>query len=115
MASRALGRAEAAQKGLDRRGRQGQSRQGHGAAVSRLWREAERAWDQAAAAEAAWRRAQAALESFTPEGRLNDRAQAEAVVAAALPLLGGVAWAKTLGFTPSSQARFAKSGASVAA
>jgi hypothetical protein len=32
---------------------------------------------------------------FTPEGRRNDRAQAEAVVAAALPHLGGAAWAKT--------------------
>src|SRR4051795_9245692 len=46
-ATRALDRAEAAQKGLERRGRRGQSRRGHGAAVGRLWREAERAWDQA--------------------------------------------------------------------
>src|SRR3954466_16356008 len=36
-AARALERAAAAQKGLDRRGRRGQSRQGHGAATSRLW------------------------------------------------------------------------------
>jgi hypothetical protein len=35
------------------------------------------------------------FELFTPEGRLNDRAQAEAVVAAAVPHLGGAAWAKT--------------------
>src|SRR5512144_2899580 len=39
--------------------------------------------------------AKSAFESFTPEGRLNDRAQAEAVVAAALPHLSGAAWAKT--------------------
>jgi hypothetical protein len=95
VATRFLERAEAAQKGLDRRGRQGRSRQGHGAATSRLWREAERAWDQAAVAEAAWKRARSAFEFFTPEGRRNDRAQAEAVVAAALPHLGGAAWAKT--------------------
>src|SRR6202035_1411302 len=30
-----------------------------------------------------------------PEGRLNDRSQAAAVVAAVLPHLGGPAWAKT--------------------
>jgi hypothetical protein len=94
-ATRALERADAAQKEFDRLGRQGQSRQGHGAPTNRLWRQAERLWDQAAAAETAWKRAKSAFEFFTPEGRLNDRAQAEAVVAAALPDLGGAAWAKT--------------------
>jgi hypothetical protein len=94
-ATRALERADAAQKGFDRLGRQGQSRQGHGAPTNRLWRQAERLWDQAAAAETAWKRAKSAFEFFTPEGRLNDRPQAEAVVAAALPDLGGPAWAKT--------------------
>jgi hypothetical protein len=94
-ASRALERADAAQKGLDRRGRQGQSRQGHGTATHRLWRQAERLWDRATAAETAWKHARSAFEFFTPEGRLNDRAQAEAVVAAALPHLSGAAWAKT--------------------
>ena len=64
-------------------------------ATNRLWRQAERLWDQATAAEAAWKRARSAFEFFTPEGRLNDRAQAEAVVTAALPDLGGAAWAKT--------------------
>src|SRR3954468_21478082 len=53
MATRALERADAAQKGLDRLGRQGQSRQGHGAPLNRLWDQAERTWDQAVAAEAA--------------------------------------------------------------
>jgi hypothetical protein len=94
-ASRALERADAAQKGLDRRGRQGQSRQGHGTATHRLWRQAERLWDRATAAETAWKHARSAFEFFTPEGRLNDRAQAEAVVAAALSHLSGAAWAKT--------------------
>ncbi len=36
-----------------------------------------------------------AFELFTPEGRLNDHAHAEAVVATALPGLNGAAWAKT--------------------
>jgi hypothetical protein len=94
-AVRALERAEVAQKDLDRLGRQGRSRQGHGAPVNRLWRQAEGLWDQAEAAEAAWKRARAAFEFFTPEGRLNDRAQAETVVAGALPHLSGAAWAKT--------------------
>jgi hypothetical protein len=91
----ALERADAAQKEHDRRGRQGQSRQGHGAPLNRLWRQAERLWDQATAAETAWKEAKAAFEIFTPEGRLNDRAAAEAVVAATLPHLRGAAWAKT--------------------
>jgi hypothetical protein len=94
-ATRALERADAAQKDFDRRGRQGQSCQGHGAPLNRLWQQAERLWDQAAAAETAWKQAQSAFAFFTPEGCLNDRAQAEAVVAAALPYLSGAAWAKT--------------------
>jgi hypothetical protein len=94
-AARALEHADAAQKQLDRRGRQGQSRQGHGTALKRLWREAERLWDQATATETAWKQARSALEIFTREGRLNDRTQAEAIVAAALPHLSGVVWAKT--------------------
>jgi hypothetical protein len=95
MATRALERADMAQKALDRLGRQGRSRQGHGSATHRLWRQAERAWDQATAAETAWKQAGAAFEFFTPEGRLNDRAQAEVIVAASLPDLSGAAWAKT--------------------
>jgi hypothetical protein len=95
VAGRALERADAAQQELDRLGRRGQSRQGHGTATNRLWRQAERLWDQAAAAETAWKRAQSGFAFFTPEGRLNDRTQAEAVVAAALPHLSGAAWAKT--------------------
>jgi hypothetical protein len=94
-ATRALECADAAQKEFDRRGRQGQSCQGHGAPLNRLWQQAERLWDQATAAETAWKRAKLAFESFTPCGRLNDRASAEVVVAAALPHLSGAAWAKT--------------------
>ena len=94
-ATRALDRADAAQKGFDHRACQGQSRQGYGAPLNRLWRQAERLWVQAEAAETAWRRAETAFELFTPEGRLNDRAQAEVIVTAVLPHLSGAAWAKT--------------------
>jgi hypothetical protein len=93
-ATRALERADAAQKDFDRRGRQGQSCQGHGAPLSRLWRQAERLWDQATAAETAWKQTGSAFEFFTPDGGLNDRAQAAAVVAAVLPYFSGSAWAK---------------------
>lgn len=93
-ATRALERADAAQKGIDHRARQGQSRQGHGAPLNRMWCQAERIWDQAAAAETAWNRARSAFEFFTPEGRLNDRVASAAVVAATLPHLSGAAWAK---------------------
>jgi hypothetical protein len=95
VATRALDRADAAQKELDRLGRQGQSRQGHGAPTKRLWRQAEWLWDQATAAEAAWKQARSAFEFFTPEGRLNDRWHADTVVSAALPHLAGATWAKT--------------------
>jgi hypothetical protein len=94
-ATRALERADAAQKDFDRRGRQGQSCQGHGAPLNRVWEEAERLWDQATAAETAWKQAKSAFEFFTPDGRLNDRSQAEAVVAATLRHLDGEAWGKT--------------------
>jgi hypothetical protein len=94
-ASRALDRAEATQKQLDRRGRQGRSRTGFATQAHRLWRHAERLWDQALAAETAWKQARSAFEFFTPEGRLNDRPQAEAAISAALPHLGGPTWAKT--------------------
>ena len=69
VATRALERADAAQKEFDRRGRQGQSCQGHGAPLNRLWQQAERLWDQATAAETAWKRARSAFEFFTPCGR----------------------------------------------
>jgi hypothetical protein len=94
VATRALERADAAQKEFARRSRQGQSCQGHGAPLNRLWQQAERLWDQATATEAAWKRAKPAFEFFTPEGRLNDRTSAGMVVAAAWPHLSGAAWAK---------------------
>jgi hypothetical protein len=93
-ATRALGRADAAQMAVDRLGRQGRSRQGHGTEAHRPWRQAERLWDRATAAEAAWDRARSAFEFFPPEGRLDDRAHAQAVVTETLPDLVGVAWAK---------------------
>ena len=68
--------------------------------MNRLWRQAERLWDQAAAAETAWQQAKSAFDFFTPQGRLNDRVAAAAVVASVLPHLGGAAWAKTRRLLP---------------
>ena len=73
-------------EGLDRLGRAGESRTGHATSTSRLWRQAEGLWDQAMAAERAWKLTRSAFEFFTPEGRFNDRQQAQAVVAAACRL-----------------------------
>jgi hypothetical protein len=94
-ATRALEAADVGQRALDRLGRQGTSLTGRVAPRNRLWWRAEQLWDQAAAAETAWKQVRSAFEFFTPEGRLNDRKQAAAVVAAALPHLSGSAWAKT--------------------
>ena len=63
--------------------------------MNRLWRQAERLWDQATAAETAWKQARSAFEFFAPDGRLNDRVRAEAIITAALPDPSGAAWAKT--------------------
>ena len=94
VARRALERADAAQRRLDLRARQGGSLKGHVNPVRRCWRRAEAAWQQAEAAAAAWGRVREVFELFTPQGRLNDRAHAAAMVAAALPDLKGGAWAK---------------------
>ena len=67
-ATRTLERADEAQKERDRRGRQGQSCQGHGAPLNRLWRQAERLWDQATAAEAAWKRRPVGVRVLHPRG-----------------------------------------------
>jgi hypothetical protein len=53
---------------------------------------------QAERQEQAWRQARAAFELVRPDGSLNDRASAAAVIAAALPALAGPRWAKVRGF-----------------
>jgi hypothetical protein len=92
--TRALEKADQAQKALDRQARQGKSRAGTTTAVNRLWHEAEQLLDQWAASEVVWKKIHKALGLFTTTGELNTRAQAEAVIAENLPLLPGPAWAK---------------------
>jgi hypothetical protein len=92
--TRALEAAEKAQKELACRARRGHKRTGQASVASRQWRHAEAVMDRWIAAERAWAQVRQALPLFTPSGQLNTRAQAEAVVAAALPQLAGPEWAK---------------------
>jgi hypothetical protein len=85
-----LGVAESKRQGIDARG---------GARTARA------AWDRALASleltervESAWGRCQAALELFRPDGRLNDRTQAQAEIAAAAVDLSGPDWSKVRNF-----------------
>jgi hypothetical protein len=82
--------ARARQQGLDARGPAGPARA--------AWRTATAALEQVENLDGAWRRARAALELFRTDGRLNDRATAEAEIAAALPGLPGTDWAKVRNF-----------------
>ncbi len=93
-ASRALEQAERAQKDVAVRDRRGQKKSGAASVASRRWQEAEAALDRWSAAETAWKQLRPGLEPFTPDGKLNTRAEAEARVAAALPQLQGPEWAK---------------------
>jgi hypothetical protein len=94
-ASRATEQAAAKQEEAEKLRRQGRRCTSQALAAGRRWRRAEVLLDQAAASERAWQQVCAALEFFTPEGRLNDRRQAEAKIQQALPHLQGSGWAKT--------------------
>src|SRR5205809_600979 len=94
-AQRALTKAEETQRELDRAARQGQSQAGLATTAAQAWRRAERCLDIWTDQERAWQQVQEGLRLFTPLGELNTRAQANAVLAAALPRLTGAEWAKT--------------------
>jgi hypothetical protein len=93
-ATRALRRAEQAQRAYDRVRRQGQRSGGLGRSAHNGWHKAEQAFDRWARQEKAWERLRAALGLFTPEGELNTRARAEAEVQAALAELTGPEWTR---------------------
>ena len=92
--SRLIEKAEEAERRqrqkLQRRG----SRQGVAAAVARAWRAAEQAMDAWSRAEQAWTEVTRGLRLVTPEGELNTRVRAEAVIQTALPALVGPEWSK---------------------
>lgn len=88
--------AERQQHRYERQGRQGRPRR-QGPWLRRFWWAAEQAMDRAGQVERAWQQAEAALALFSPAGALQDRRQAEAAVAAALPQLGGPEWRNVVG------------------
>jgi hypothetical protein len=86
-AQKALTAAEAAQKQLAQCARQGQSQAGIATRASHAWKTAEQAMDTWQQREQLWQRTKEALPLFTPDGALNTRAQAQAVLAETLPQL----------------------------
>jgi hypothetical protein len=92
--SRLIEKAEDAEHRERQKVRRCGSRQGVAAAVARAWREAEQAMDAWSRAERAWTEVAQGVRLVTPAGTLNTRAQAEAVIQAALPALAGPEWSK---------------------
>jgi hypothetical protein len=91
--------AEESQRDVDERRRAGQAVPGGLVAkTNALWKRAERDLDQLQASAGAWKKTQAALRLFTPEGELNTRAKAQAVLAQTMPQLQGADFAKTRRF-----------------
>jgi len=93
-AQKALADAEAAQKQLDECARQGQSRTGIATRASHAWKKAEQAMDTWQEREQLWEKTKQALQLFRPDGALNTRAQAQAVLAETLPQLPDSDFAK---------------------
>ena len=67
------------------------------------WAKATALFENAQRLESAWDRAHAALDLFTPDGRLNDRAHATAEIAEALWELTGPDWSKVRNFLNDSR------------
>jgi hypothetical protein len=93
-ARKALAGAEEAQKALDECARQGRKQTGPAVRASHAWREAEKALDAWCDRERTWQQTKDALPLVTPQGELNSRAKAEAVLAQTLPQLPESAFAK---------------------
>jgi cell division septum initiation protein DivIVA len=86
-AREALAKAEEADQELAACDRQGHKRTGPAVRASAAWRKAEQAMDIWCERERLWQKTKEALRLFTPEGQLNTRQQAEAVLAQTLPQL----------------------------
>ncbi len=86
--------AEAADGEVARSKRQGVDARGVAQAARSAWGRAVASLEHAERLESAWGRAHAALDLFGPDGRLNDRARAEAEIGEALKDLVGPDWAK---------------------
>lgn len=82
--------AAAKQQGIDARGA--------AVAARAPWASAIERFEHAERQESAWDRVHAALDLFTPDGRLNDRVGAAAVIAEAVRDLTGPDWSKVRNF-----------------
>jgi hypothetical protein len=91
----ALAQAEAAEKALAECARQGQKETGPAVRASYAWRKAEQVMDAWSDLERTWQQTKDALLLITPEGELNTRAKAQAVLAQTLPQLPDSDFAKT--------------------
>lgn len=94
-ASKALAEAEEAEKALAACRRRCQNQTGLAAKAKWAWHKAEEAMDRWCERERVWQRTGEALRLFTPEGELNTREQAAAVLAETLPQLPDSDFAKT--------------------
>jgi hypothetical protein len=86
-AQKALAAAEAAQKEWKQCARQGHKQTGAAVRARHAWKKAEQAMDTWQERTQLWEKTKQALQLFTPDGELNTRAQAEAVLAETLPAL----------------------------
>jgi hypothetical protein len=86
-AAKAFAAAEAAQKQVAECARHGRSQTAAATRARHAWKRAERAMDTWAQRERLWQRTKEALQLLTPDGTLNSRAHAEAVLAETLPQL----------------------------
>lgn len=94
-ASKALAEAEAAQKELQECAHQGKKQTGAAVRASHAWKKAAKAMDMWQQTEHLWQQAKDALVPITPDGELNTRAKAEAVLAETLPQLPESDFAKS--------------------
>jgi hypothetical protein len=91
--------AEACDVKVEHAKRQGtDARRGPAQAAHAAWSVAIAAFERVEHLETAWRRCRAAFEPFHGDGRLNDRARAEAEIAAGLGVLCGPEWKKVGNF-----------------
>ena len=90
----ALVEADECQAALDRQRRHGKSENGYRHKARDRWAKAEKALDDWQQRDAVWQRTKAALQLITPEGELNTRARAEAILTETLPQLPDADFAK---------------------
>jgi len=93
-ATKAFAEAESAEKELAERVRQCKKQTGPAIRVRFAWKKAEKAMDDWEQTDRLWQQVRDALRPITPEGELNTRAKAEAVLAATLAQLPDSDFAK---------------------